>query len=137
MMRKSERILVNLIPTVLYLLLAAGSATVFSACGLKDDGTWMHCHSTQDTVVLCAFILSAVLLFHAFLHQRIPRMILNGIGLAGAVSIFLIPGNLMPMCMMHTMRCYTLFQPFVRFMTVLICFVSIVNIIRLYKRKKG
>jgi len=96
----------------------------------------MHCHSTQDTVILCAVILSAVLLFHAFLHQRILRMILNVIGVAGAVSIFLIPGNLMPMCMMHTMRCYTLFQPFVRIMTVLICLVSIVNIIRLCKGKK-
>ena len=135
-MRKPGRILFSLVPMVLCLLLAAGSATVFSACGLKEDGTWMHCRSTQDTVVLCAFILSAVLLFHAFLHQRILRVILNVIGATGAIFIFLIPGNLMPMCMMHTMRCYTLFQPFVRIITVLICLVSIVNIIRLCKGKK-
>ena len=136
-MRKPRETLINLIPTVLYLLLAAGAATVFSACGMKEDGTWMRCHSAQDTVILCAFILSAVLVFHAILHQRILRMILNGIGLAGAVSIFLIPGNLMPMCMMHTMRCYTLFQPFVRIMSVLICLICIANVIRLCKGKKG
>ena len=135
-MRKSRETLINLIPTVLYLLLAAGSATVFSACGMKEDGAWMRCHSTQDTVVLCAFVLSAVLLFQAFLHQRILRVILNVIGVTGAVLIFLIPGNLMPMCMMHTMRCYTLFQPFVRIMTVLICLICIANVIRLCKGKK-
>ena len=135
-MRKPRATLINLIPTVLYLLLAAGAATVFSACGMKEDGTWMHCHSTQDAVVLCAFILSAILLFHAFLHQRILRVILNVIGVTGAVSIFLIPGNLMPMCMMHTMRCYTLFQPFVRIMSVLICLICIANVIRLCKGKK-
>jgi len=135
-MRKSRRILFSLVPMVLCLLLAAGSATVFSACGMKDDGTWMHCHSTQDTVILCAVILSAVLLFHAFLHQRILRVILNVIGVIGAVLIFLTPGNLMPMCMMHTMRCYTLFQPFVRIMSVLICLICIANVIRLCKGKK-
>jgi len=135
-MRKPRETLINLIPTVLYLLLAAGAATVFSACGMKEDGTWMRCHSAQDTVILCAFILSAVLLLHAFLHQRILRVILNVIGVTGAVSIFLIPGNLMPMCMMHTMRCYTLFQPFVRIMSVLICLICIANVIRLCKGKK-
>ncbi len=136
-MRKPGRILLSLVPTVLCLLLAAGSATVFSACGMKEDGTWMRCHGAQDTVVLCAFILSAVLLFQAFLHQRILRVILNVIGVTGAVSIFLIPGNLMPMCMMHTMRCYTLFQPFVRIMSVLICLVCIANVIRICKGKKA
>ncbi len=135
-MRKPGRILVKLVPTVLCLLLAAGSVTVFSACGMKEDGTWMRCHSTQDTVVLCAFILSAVLLFHAFLHQRILGIILNVTGMAGAVAIFLIPGTLMPMCMMHTMRCYTLFQPFVRIMSVLICLICIANAIGLCKGKK-
>ncbi len=135
-MRNSGRILVNLVPMALCLLLAAGSATVFSACGMKENGTWMHCHSTQDVVVLCAVLLSAALLFHAFVHQRILGIILNAIGVTGAVLIFLIPGNLMPMCMMHTMRCYTLFQPFVRIMSVLICLVCIANVIRICKGKK-
>jgi len=39
----------------------------------------------------------------------------------------------MPMCMMHTMRCYTLFQPFVRIMAVLVacsCLIQIVQAIR-------
>ena len=135
-MRKPGRVLVNFLPATLCLLLAAGTATVFSACGMKEDGTWMHCHSTQDVVVLCALILSAALLFHAFFHQRILGIILNAIGVTGAVLIFLIPGNLMPMCMMHTMRCYTLFQPFVRIMSVLICLICIANVIRLCKGKK-
>ncbi len=136
-MRRSRETLIILIPTVLCLLLAAGATTVFSACGMKEDGTWMRCHSAQDTVVLCAVILSAILLFQAFLHQRILRIVLNAIGVTGSIATFLIPGNLMPMCMMHTMRCYTLFRPFVRIMTVLICLVSIVIIIRLYKEKRG
>jgi hypothetical protein len=95
-MRKPGRVLVNFLPAMLCLLLAAGTATVFSACGMKEDGTWMHCHSTQDVVVLCALILSAALLFHAFFHQRILGIILNAIGVTGAVLIFLIPGTVIP-----------------------------------------
>lgn len=96
----------------------------------------MRCHSAQDQTVWCAFILSAVLLANAFFHRRIPGVILNTIGVAGAVLIFLIPGKLTPMCMMHTMRCYTLFLPFVRIMAVMVCLASAVNIIRLHKGKK-
>ena len=119
-MKKPGRILIHLVPMILCLLLAAGSATVFSACEMKEDGTWMRCHSAQDTVVLCALILFAVLLLQAFLRQRIVRLILGVTGIIGAVLIFWIPGHLMPMCMMHTMRCYTRFQPFVRIMAALI-----------------
>ena len=132
-MRSSKITLLKLIPSGLSLLLALGSFTVFAACGVKEDGSWMRCHGAQTTVTLCAVLLSALLVWPAFVRKRALRIVLNGIGIAGSIAVFLIPGKLMPMCMMRTMRCYTLFQPFVRIMAVLVvcsCLIQIVQAIR-------
>ena len=136
-MRSSGKTLFNLIPVGLTLLLTLGSCTVFAACGIKEDGSWMRCHSAQTTVMICAAVLSAFLLLPAFIRERALRIVLNGIGIAGSIAVFLIPGKLMPMCVMRTMRCYTLFQPFVRIMTVLIACCCIVQIIQAIRERKN
>ena len=132
-MQPSRKTLHKLIPSAFSLLLFLGSFTVFAACGIKEDGSWMRCHSAQTTVTICAAVLSACLLLQAFTRQKALRVVLNGIGIAGSAIILLLPGKLMPMCMMRTMRCYTLFQPFVRIMAVLVvcsCLIQIVQAIR-------
>ena len=135
-MRSSGKTLFNLIPVGLTLLLTLGSCTVFAACGVKEDGSWMRCHSAQTLVTICAVALSAFLLLPAFIRQKTLKIVLNGIGIAGSAAIFLIPGKLMPMCMMRTMRCYTLFQPFVRIMAALIACCCIIQIIQAIRERR-
>ena len=135
-MQLSRKTLLKLIPSGLSLLLALGSFTVFSACGIKEDGSWMRCHSAQTTVTICAAVLSACLLLQAFTRQKALRVVLNGIGIAGSIAVFLIPGKLMPMCMMRTMRCYTLFQPFVRIMAVLVACSCLIQVIQATRERR-
>ncbi len=128
-----SKTLLKLIPAGISVLLTLGSCSVFAACRVKEDGSWMRCHSAQAMVTICAVVLSAFLLLQAFIGKKTLKIVLNGIGVVGSAAIFLIPGRLMPMCMMRTMRCYTLFQPFVRIMTVIIacsCMIQIVQAIR-------
>lgn len=129
-MQPSRKTLPKLIPSAFSLLLFLGSFTVFAACGIKEDGSWMRCHSAQTMVMIFAAVLSACLLLQAFTRQKTLRVVLNGIGIAGSTIIFLLPGKLMPMCMMHTMRCYTLFQPFVRIMAVLVACSCLIQVIQ-------
>lgn len=49
-MRPSRKTLLKFIPAGLGLLLSLGSCTVFAACGVKEDGSWMRCHGAQTTV---------------------------------------------------------------------------------------
>ncbi len=135
-MRPSGKTPLKSIPLALSLLLTLGSFTVFAACGIKEDGSWMRCHSTQTTVTICAAVLSACLLLQAFIRQKVLRIILNSIGMAGSTIIFLLPGKLMPMCMMHTMRCYTLFQPFVRIMAALVACSCLIQVIRAARERR-
>ena len=131
-MQPSRKTLHKLIPSAFSLLLFLGSFTVFAACGIKEDGSWMRCHSAQTMVTIFAAVLSACL----FLQQKALRVVLNGIRIADSAIIFLLPGKLMPMCMMHTMRCYTLFQPFVRIMAVLVACSCLIQVIQATRERR-
>ena len=48
------------------------------------------------------------------------RIGLQLLAVIASVVLFFVPGGICPMCMMKNMRCYTVFQPFTRVMTVLI-----------------
>ena len=104
-------------------LLGIGTYFIFHACEIKEDGTWMPCHDVQNAVVLGGGLLTVLFIVSAVVKNKKIRIV--GAGLIGAAVIFLLPGTLMPMCMMHTMRCYTVMQPFVRIMCALIVILSL------------
>ena len=104
----------------LSLLMAFGTATVFRACGPKDDGTWMHCHTAQNGAVTAGIVIAVIFLAAAFVKNVSLARVLAAAGIAGALAVMLIPGTLVTMCMMNTMRCYAVMQPFVRVMSVLV-----------------
>ena len=110
---------ITLIPAAVGLLLAVGVMTVFSACGPKEDGTWMRCHQAQIAVAVCGAALTVLFILTAVIKSKTAVILLNIAALVVSVIAFLIPGTLMPMCMMKTMPCYTVMQPFVRIMAIL------------------
>ena len=52
------------------------------------------------------------------------------------VVVFCIPGGICPLCMMKTMRCHTVFQPFVRIMSVLVAGSGIGALVASFKKDK-
>ena len=112
-------IAIRLIPAFLCLLLILGTATVFRACGMQDGGKWMHCHAAQLLIIRCGTAAAVIMTAAAFLRHRLARSVLYGLGAAGCILLFLIPGTLCPLCMMRTMRCRAAMQPFVRIVSAL------------------
>ncbi len=123
------------IPALLSALLVLGVLTVFSACGMKDDGTWMKCHGAQTAVAKLGGSMTALFLLAAVLRNKALKTTLFGLGIVGSVVVFLIPETILPMCMMRTMRCYTVMQPFVRIMGVLIAVSGVIGGIQALRRK--
>ena len=119
--------------SVFSLLLSCGSATVFRACAAKEDGTWMHCHDAQTAVTLCAAGLCLLFLLCARMKAPGGRAVLCGAGIAGSIVTMLLPGVVMPMCMMKTMRCYALMQPFVRLMCALVAVCGVIALLQALK----
>ena len=103
--------------------------TVFKACDMKDDGTWMNCHYAQMYVCYLAVAAAAVSLVGAFITNKIIKILANVITAVLAAIAFFIPGVIVHMCMMETMRCYTMLQPFTRILSCVIIIISVISLV--------
>lgn len=118
------------------LLILVGSLTFFSACGAKDDSSFMNCHYAQMIItalgaLICAEALAAVIIPN--------RMLRAGLDLAaGLTSIILalVPGTLIPLCMMPDMHCRAVMQPVTLLFACLAFAAAIVGLILNLKRKE-
>lgn len=128
---------ISYVPAILSLLMSLGTATVFRACAAKDDGSWMHCHSAQTAAVICGIILCLVFAASVYAERagrRSVSLVCSGIGVLGAIVTLFVPGTIISMCMMNTMRCYAVMQPFVRIMAV---FIAVTALTRIFIELRG
>ncbi|MBR1864891.1 MAG: DUF4418 family protein [Lachnospiraceae bacterium] len=96
---------------VVSIIFFVGILTFFKPCGPMDDGNWMTCHWAGNAIAGA----SVVLLIIAILHILIPDARIK-IGLSIAVIPIaalaaVIPGHLINLCMMETMRCHAVMTP--------------------------
>ena len=127
-------VIIPLVPAALSALLLAGGVTVFSACEPKPDGTWMHCHQCQNMVAGSAVGLIALYGASALVTKKPVRLALLARAVIASVVVFFIPGGICPLCMMKTMRCHTVFQPFVRIMSVLVAGSGVGALVASFKK---
>ena len=101
-------------------VLLIGTLTFLTPCGQKEDGSWMTCHWAGQTSVA----LAAVLLTMAVMHAVVPKGgVKLGIDLAvlpAAVLVSQVPGHVIGLCMMETMRCQAVMRPGIAVLAVLI-----------------
>ena len=117
----------------LSVLMAAGVQTVFRACAQKEDGTWMHCHEVQKYLFIIGIILALLSVLELAVKKRTAAILLDFASIVLAAAAVLLPGTVMQMCMMDTMRCYTMMQPFARVTGGVLILVSVIDIIKLFR----
>ena len=127
-------VIVPLVPAALSALLLAGGVTVFSACEQRADGSWMHCHQCQNMVAGSAVGLIALYGASSLVKNKPVRLALLVLAVIASVVVFFIPGGICPLCAMKTMRCHTVFQPFVRIMSVLVAGSGIGALVASWKK---
>ena len=127
-------VIIPLVPAALSALLLAGGVTVFSACEQRADGSWMHCHQCQNMVAGSAVGLIALYGASSLVKNKPARLALLALAVIARVVVFFIPGGICPLCAMKTMRCHTVFQPFVRIMSVLVAGSGIGALVASWKK---
>ncbi|WP_196773366.1 MULTISPECIES: DUF4418 family protein [Schaalia] len=127
-------VIIPLVPAALSALLLAGGVTVFSACEQRADGSWMHCHQCQNMVAGSAVGLIALYGASSLVKNKPARLALLALAVIASVVVFFIPGGICPLCAMKTMRCHTVFQPFVRIMSVLVAGSGIGALVASWKK---
>ena len=127
-------VIIPLVPAALSALLLAGGVTVFSACEQRADGSWMHCHQCQNMVAGSAVGLIALYGASSLVKNKPARLALLALAVIASVVVFFIPGGICPLCAMKTMRCHTVFQHFVRIMSVLVAGSGIGALVASWKK---
>ena len=127
-------VIIPLVPAALSALLLAGGVTVFSACEQRADGSWMHCHQCQNMVAGSAVGLIALYGASSLVKNKPVRLALLALAVIASVVVFFIPGGICPLCAMKTMRCHTVFQPFVRIISVLVAGSGIGALVASWKK---
>ena len=120
---------------VLNICLLIGTATVFAACGAKEDGSFMHCHTACRVVQLCAVLMAALNLAGIAVKNRKLRKGFFLLQILAAVLAMLVPGQIIPLCMMPQMHCRMLMRPFVLVMEALILLTAAAGVLMGNKEK--
>ena len=112
---------------VLALAFFLGLLFAFGPCGPKEDGGWMSCHWAGQALKG----VTAAMLVIALLHLLPGRAELKrGLDLAMvplALLALLLPGRLIGLCMMASMRCHSVMAPAVTVFSVLILGLSLLD----------
>ena len=127
----------ELIPAIIAVVLSVGVMTVFRACAKAEDGTWMNCHYAQLFVFAGGGIMTAISLAAAFIKNSRLKMCVGIVAIIIAVITALIPGVLVHLCMMDTMRCHMLMRPAVDILCVLFIIIELVNGFFVYRKGKA
>jgi len=70
----------------------------------------------------------------SLVKNKPARLTLLALAVIASVVVFFIPGGICPLCAMKTMRCHTVFQPFVRIMSVLVAGSGIGALVATFKK---
>lgn len=116
------------------LLFLLGLLFVFSPCGAKEDGGWMSCHWAAQALKGVAALALVLALLHLLPAPAERKSGLDLALIATALLALLIPGKLIGLCMMASMRCRSLMAPAVTVFSVLLLALALLDL--LYQRKR-
>lgn len=94
------------------IVFAAGVKTVFSGCGPMENGMYMACHTAENIlfgIALFNIVLAAVSLF---VKNRKINIVIGAVIAVSSLAAALLPGNVLHLCMMKTMRCQSIMKTF-------------------------
>lgn len=129
---------------VICLIYVLGLFTFFHGCGPKEDGTFMNCHWAEMALrgtALVMLIQSAFILLHEILsvpaggHEALASRF-PGLSAAAPVLIpsavfsAVLPGHVIPLCMMESMRCRSILRPYALLANLLIILVAAAALIQ-------
>lgn len=129
----NKKIIPAMVLVVLGLVIAIGSQTFLGPC-VHEDGSFGACHWAGQALLGVSLLLTAEALLSAILERA--RF---GLCLASALTSalgFLMPGGLIDICKMDTMRCRMVMQPAMRVLFGLALIVSVAGLLK-NKGKRG
>ena len=95
---------------ILSLLLTIGVMTFIRACD-SAQGHYMACHWAQNTVALIGGVLCAAALIRLIIKDSGAKAGIALVSALLAAAAAFVPGRVIGLCLMDTMRCHSVFTP--------------------------
>jgi hypothetical protein len=118
------------------LVFLIGLRTFASACGMKEDGTWMTCHWAMQALSGMAAVLLADSVLNLILQDPKIKTGIMAAMIPAAILCIILPENLIGLCMMDTMHCHTVMRPFSILMSMADLVLAAVGIIRAIRTQR-
>mgnify|MGYP002623852021 FL=1 len=118
----------DIILLVLSAVFFLGLLTFLAPCGPKDDGSWMTCHWAGQALRGISAVLLVISGIHFFVKDSKIKLGLSLAAIPAAILSLILPGNLIGLCMMNTMRCHSVMRTGTMIISVLILVQQIIII---------
>ena len=127
-MEKKKIGVTDLLLCVASLAFLAGQLFLFHACDSHEDGSWMNCHWADMILRGLATVLLVLAAGHAGASHPWTKLgiALGMIPVAGLAA--LVPGVLIDLCMMDSMRCRSLMRPAALAFSLLIVGLAVADV---------
>ena len=125
----------DFIMLVLSVIFLTGIRTFFAPCGPKDDGSWMTCHWAGQAITGIAAVLFVISVIHLFVKDARIKQGLSLAMIPVALLSAVLPGNLIGLCMMDTVRCHSVMRTASVVLSVLVIAAAVFDVI--VQKKKG
>ncbi|MDO5344529.1 MAG: DUF4418 family protein [Lachnospiraceae bacterium] len=122
----------DIVILILFCFLAIGVITFLGPCGVHEDGSYSSCHWAGRILFGLGIvgILEAVL---AVFLQNQFRLGVNAAVFLQAVLMVMIPGKVVSLCGMSTMRCNLIMKPGVQVISLVIALLAAMNLWLTYR----
>ena len=100
-----------LLQIVLNAIFFVGIQTIFAPCAPHEDGKWATCHWAGEALLGIAAVMLIMSLLHLLPLRTGMKEGLVFAMIPVSFLIIVLPGRLIPLCMMETMRCHVVMQP--------------------------
>lgn len=110
-------------------LVALIAVRTFAGPCVHDDGTAAMCVPAGDGIMWVSMAAVIVAILRLFVPGKAARIALAVVVAAFGLVIVLMPGTIMPLCMMETMHCQAVMKPTAMVLGVLTVIVGIACIV--------
>lgn len=127
----------DIVLLVLSVIFFIGSKTFFKACDPMENGNWMSCHWANQAITGLAAVLSVIAIIHLFLPNAKLKAGLGISVIPICILTAILPGNLINLCMMNTMRCHAVMQSATIAFSVVILIAAALDVFTQIKKSKA
>ncbi|MBQ4249908.1 MAG: DUF4418 family protein [Clostridia bacterium] len=136
-MKKRKYIALDAALVVLTALLTIGALTFFSPCGIHDDGTYGTCHWAGAAAAGIGAVMLVLAVIHLIAGSQTAKKFVAVSMIPSALLSALIPGTLIPLCMMAGMRCNAVMRPSVTIISIVIIIIALLDAILRHRLEKS